>query len=105
MNYSIFVTPRAESDLNDIYTYLAFSLYEPSTAESLYQSILKAIYSLEQPPHRYPLYEEEPWFSKGYHKLLVKKYLVFYSIDENLHQIRIVRILYGGRDIGAQLSE
>ena len=105
MNHDIFYTAKAWNDLEEIYEYIALQLQEPVIAQRMYNSIVSAIHSLDTFPLRYALFENEPWKSRGLRKLLVKKYLVFYTVDEVKKAVNIIRIIYGGRDLDKQLTE
>lgn len=43
------------------------------------------------------LVTDETLRNKGYHKLIVDNYIVFYLVDEEDKQVVIMRILYSGR--------
>lgn len=105
MRYQIFYTAGAKRDLRGIYSYIAEDLLVPDTAAGQVQRIMKEIRSLEEMPMRYRLYDDEPWHSLGLRFFPVDNYLVFYLPDDNTNAVRIVRIMYGGRDIRRQLDE
>lgn len=105
MRYQIFYTAGAKRDLRGIYSYIAEELLVPDTAAGQVQRIMKEIRSLEEMPMRYRLYDDEPWHGLGLRFFPVDNYLVFYLPDENINTVRIVRIMYGGRDIRRQLDE
>ena len=54
--------------------------------------------------NRVPLTEEEPWHSRGVHKLPVKNYLVYFWVDEETKKVQVFGIIYGRRDQRHQLS-
>ena len=58
----------------------------------------EAMSSLTEMPQRCPLLVDERLFQKGYRKIIVKNYVVFFSIDEKNYVVDIERILYGRRD-------
>ena len=105
MRYQIVYTAGAKRDLRGIYSYIAEELLVPDTAAGQVQRIMKEIRSLEEMPMRYRLYDDEPWHSLGLRFFPVDNYLVFYLPDDNTNAVRIVRIMYGGRDIRRQLDE
>ena len=105
MKYDVFYTDRAREDLEDIYGYIAFGLFEPLTAQRMTRSIIEAARSLEEFPQRNGLYDHEPWRSAGLRKLLVKNYIIFHTVNEENKAVTIIRIMYGGRDIKKQLGE
>jgi len=105
MSWSIVYSEQAKQDLRSIYEYIAFILLEKGTAAVLCKEIVTEINSLDMMPKRYPLYHDERWASLGIHYLSVKDYLVFYHVDDDNEVVSIVRIGYGGQDIGRFLSE
>lgn len=105
MSWNIVYTAQARQDLRDIYEYIALGLLAPETATGQTQRIMKAIRSLREMPMRHQLYEEEPWHSRGIRFLPIDNYLIFYLLEETQNIVNIVRIMYGGRDVGSQLNE
>lgn len=105
MRYKIFYTAGAKRDLRGIYSYIAEELLVPDTAAGQVQRIMKEIRSLEEMPMRYRLYDDEPWHGLGLRFFPVDNYLVFYLPDESTDTVRVVRIMYGGRDIRRQLEK
>ena len=105
MSWSIVYSDQAKQDLQSIYEYIAFSLREKGTASQLYKEIVTEINSLDMMPKRYPLYHDERWASLGIHYLSVKDYLIFYHVDDDNEVVSIVRVGYGGQEIGRFLSE
>ena len=104
MIYSVQITSRAESDLREIYGYIAYELLSPPTAVRQLQRLEEEILSLDQMPNRYPAYLEEPWHSRGLRVMSVDNYLVFYIPDAATQTVSVIRVMYGGRDIGSQLD-
>jgi len=98
-------TDEALRDLQDIYDYISFVLLEPGIAEKQTDSIMDAADSLGNMPFRYRLYENEPWRSRGLRILPVDNWVILYLPDETQNTVAIIRIMYGGRDIDAQLNQ
>lgn len=105
MNYQIELTNQAKNDLDEIYGYIAFTLLSPDVAANMYHSIIDCIRSLDSMPLRNALMDDEPWKSRGLRRCFVKNYTIFYLVDETKLIVRIVRIMYSGRDVRYQLSE
>lgn len=105
MSFQIEFTKKAKEDLNEIYSYIAFTLLSPDVAKEMYYSIIKGIQSLDELPLRNAVMNDEPWKSLGLRKCFIKNYTAFYLVDETNPRVRIVRIMYSGRDIQKQLSE
>lgn len=97
--YDILFSEEALSDLEGIYSYIAFSLEAPVAAEIQLNHIRAEVRSLCSMPERYMLVGWEPWHSMKMHRLIVDNYIVFYLVNNSEAKVDIVRIFYGGRDI------
>ena len=104
MIYDIEISEQAEVDLRNLYLYIAVDLQSPETGESQLERIKEAIYALDKFPERFRLYDEEPWRSLGVRMLVVDNYIVLYVVKEEKDQVTIIRVMYNGRDIKAQLK-
>ncbi len=103
--WEIRYTETAKNDLKGILAYISGVLLEPGIAADLYRDLTAAIRSLETMPYRFHLYDAEPWAGQGIRVLRLKNYLTFYQPDEATHTVRIIRVMYGGRDIDEQLKQ
>lgn len=104
MKYTVNLLPEAVKDINGIYEYIALNLGEKEIAVNMINLIEKNILSLDEMPGRYKIYENEPWKSRGVHIMPVKRYLVFYVVDDNEKVVNIFRVIYGSRDIDNALN-
>ena len=104
MIYTVQITSRAETDLREIYEYIAYELLSPPTAARQLQRLEEEILSLDQMPSRYPAYLEEPWYSRGLRVMSVDNYLVFYIPNAAAQAVTVIRVMYGGRDVSSQLD-
>ena len=96
--YRVDVSEPAENDLKDIVRYIASQLSAPISALNMMELLEEAMAGLSDIPQRCPLVTDERLAQMGYRKLVVKKYIVFFSIDENNKMVDVERILYGRRD-------
>ena len=97
--WNITVTPEFRDDVRNIYSYIANELLEPASAKNVADRILKAVASLSELPLRYPLYEKEPWQSRGLRKLTVGNYIVFYLANEETGTVIVLHVFYAGRNV------
>ena len=104
MSWTVNFTDEAKTELKSIYSYIHDVLLEPQTALAQINRIKKATDALDQFPFRYRIYDQEPWRTKGLRVMPVDNYLVFYVPDESRNVVEIIRIIYGGRNIEAQLE-
>ncbi len=80
MIYNIVYSDMSKKDIDDIYRYIAYSLLVPNVAKKQIARIIDAISTLETLPHRYKLYDKEPFKSRGLRWFRVDKYIVFYYL-------------------------
>lgn len=104
-NYSVRITPQAQAHLSEITGYIANSLQAPTAALRLLDTLEKAINSLSFMPHRIALTDEEPWKTKGIHRMVVRNFLVYFWIDEQENTVHITAVIYGRRDQAQQLAQ
>lgn len=97
-SYRIRYTPLAYADLDNIDSYISETLCNPQAAENLLDEMESSIRQLKN----YPLLGFEvndPYLaSKGYRKITVQNYLVFYLIDHTEKNVIIMRVLHGARE-------
>jgi toxin ParE1/3/4 len=97
--YEVRYSDEAVNDLEEIFSYIAFSLQAPVAAELQVNRIRAEIKSLYSMPERYMLVDWEPWHSLKIHRVIVDSYIVFYHVNDCEATVDIVRIFYGGRNI------
>lgn len=103
--WNVKLSPEFKQEVRDIYSYIANTLLVPETALKQIDRILKAVESLDEMPQRNPLYEREPWKTRGLRKLVVDNFVVFYLINEKQKDVVIFHVFYGGRNITELLEE
>ncbi len=104
MMYHVKISRQAETDLRDIYEYIAFELQAPENAAGQIDRLQNLILGLGHMPKRFCSYEKEPWKSRELRVAPVDNYLVFYIPDDSTETVTIIRVMYGGRDIDTQLN-
>ena len=104
MIYEVRLTTEAENDLRSIFEYIAFELQSPQNATGQLDRLEQSIMSLDQMPERFRVYEKEPWHSRNLRIMPVDNYLVFYIPNHEEHTVKVMRVMYGGRDIAKQLN-
>lgn len=84
-------------DLEDIFNYLSNNLYAQKSAKDFIIKIEEKVMKLSDHPYLGPFVKDEKLKSKGYRKIIVDNYILFYLINEADHEVVIMRCLYGGR--------
>ncbi|CFY11037.1 Toxin-antitoxin system, RelE/ParE toxin family [Syntrophomonas zehnderi OL-4] len=96
--YRVDISEPAENDLMDIVRYIASQLSAPVSALHMMELLDETMTGLSDMPQRCPFIADERLSQMGYRKLIVKNYVVFFSIDEKNKVVDVERILYGRRD-------
>ena len=82
MRYQVLFSLEAASDLDNVFSYIAFDLLSPETAENLITTIEKEIESLRDYPFRCALVPDEDWNRYGIREMTVKNYCVYYIFEK-----------------------
>ncbi|MDW7674717.1 MAG: type II toxin-antitoxin system RelE/ParE family toxin [Bacillota bacterium] len=78
-----------------MYSYISQELFAVSTANNLLERLERSIMSLRDFPFSCNLVADELLKKKGYRKLIVDNYIIFYIVDEFDKRVVIMRVLYG----------
>ena len=95
MNYSVNITDLAEEDILATVKYISNALKNPIAANNLLDEIEKHEKKLEEMPNIYPFVNDEYLSQKGIKYVIIKNYLMFFTIDENNKIVNVIRFLYG----------
>ncbi len=99
--YTVQITDKALTDMEEIYTYIAEQLLAPENAIEQYNRIAEAIQNLNVFPERVRIMESEPEHAMGLRQLPIDNFLVFYVIEDN--RVVVTRVLYSASDISRRL--
>ncbi len=105
MRYEVKLTAQAIEQIEEIVQYLSKILLVPETARKWADTLQCEAAKLDSMPSRCPLTEEEPWHTKGIHKMPFKNFLVYYLINEDKKVVWITAVIYGRRDQIAALVD
>jgi len=96
--YFLNITDIAEEDILSTVRYIANVLKAPMAANNLLDEIEKYEEILENTPNIYPFVSDEYLAKKGLRFVMVKNYIMFYTINEDEKTVNVIRFLYGRRD-------
>ena len=105
MKYCVRMTEQAAADLRSFFEYIAYDLLAGQNALAQLDRLEQAILSLEEMLERYHRYERKPWKGRNLRMMPVDRYLVFYIPQEDKQSVTVLRVMFGGRSIPAQLKE
>jgi len=96
--YSLRFVPKAYDDLEQIFRYISETLFAETAAINLLDDIETSIMHLCSFPLSGSPVLDEPLRIKGYRRIIVDNYMVFYLVNEPEKQVVIMRILYGAQN-------
>jgi len=98
LKYRVDISEPAEEDLRDILRYISSQLDAPITAMNMLEKIEDALAKLSEMPDRCPIVRDERLADMGYHRLEIKNYTAFFTINEKDKVVDVERILFSRRD-------
>ena len=102
--YRIEITTSARNDIYDIFNYISNELNNISAANKLKIKLFKEINNISIFPFGSPIVYINFKSIYKYRSLKVKNYSIFYTVNEELKVITIVRVLYSKRDFNSILK-
>lgn len=101
--YNLIILPEAQKDIREIVLYIARELAAPQAALNLQEAFQEGIHSLSRMPERVKTVDEQPWKDAGVRKIRVKNYYIYFIISEADHAVKIMAVIYAGRDQEKQM--
>ena len=104
-NYRLVILPEAQNDIRSIILYIAGELAAPLAALELQGNFEDCILSLSYMPERIKTVDEQPWKNSGVRRTRVKNYYIYFVISESEETVKILAVIYTGRDQSKQMLE
>lgn len=102
--YKLEFLPVAKDDMLEIIKYISGELKNKQAAENLAEEFISAAESLRQFPYSHQVYSPLKPLETEYRKVIVKNYLMFYTVDEKEKTVTIMRVIYARRDLTKQID-
>ena len=99
MAYRYKLTPLAVSDMDDTLNYISEKLLNPRAADDLYHGIQQEIIKICDTPFAFPNCSRYLIADENIRHAIVRNYILIYEASQAEKMIKILRFLYGGRDI------
>ncbi|MCL2068045.1 MAG: type II toxin-antitoxin system RelE/ParE family toxin [Treponema sp.] len=103
--YSVNITEIAEEDILSTIKYISDELKAPKAANDLLNEIEKHEEILGRTPNIYSKVPDEYLATKGLKFVIIKNYLMFFTVEEDEKLVNVIRFLYGRRDWKNILTE
>lgn len=94
-NYKIVFTNDSIAEMDSIYNYISRKLYAPNSAKKLMEKVEEEVQSLKRMPERYEVIKKLPEINIEYRRIVVKNFVVIYTISEEEKTIYIAHMFYG----------
>ena len=96
--FKVIVTELAHQDLDNIVSYIAVQLANPTAASDFLDEVEKCYGYLKSNPMIYPKCNNSSLEKEGYRKAMVKNYIIIYKVDEDAKKVSVLRFFYGAQD-------
>ncbi len=96
--YKIIYTKECINEMQEIYNYISINLRARSQADKLFTEIRQRIIELSIFPKMYAIIAKHDKADRIYHRMVVKNYIVLYTIDYIRHKVYISHIFYQRRN-------
>lgn len=96
--YKVIITPQAQQHLKGIRDYILYELKSLTAAKNTLLLLKSEIESLEYMPNRFPLVNEIRQNENNIHKISVKNFLIYFTVDENESTVYVFAVIYARRD-------
>ena len=93
--YKIRFTKECKREMDNIYQYISRKLYSPNSAKELMRMVEKSIYNLKEMPEIHGIIKQHDDLDLQYRKIVVKNYIIIYTILEEHKTVSIVHMYYG----------
>ena len=104
-NYQYNFTKKAETDLDEILSYISIELSNPDAAASFLKDLQTVLTSICSVPKIGRIVENEFLPDKEIRKSLVGNYVLYYLPDTEEKSIYVLRILYSRRNLDELVRE
>lgn len=96
--YKVIITPTAYKEMKKIYDYIIDDLYAVSAAKELLQKVEEKIQRLKYAPIIHSRIEKYDELKRNYRRIVIKKYVILYTIDEKNKIVFVSHMYYSRRN-------
>jgi plasmid stabilization system protein ParE len=96
--YFVDITDAAENDILSTADHVANVLKAPVAANNLLDELEKIEQTLAATPYIYPKAPDDYLAEKGLRFVMVKNFILFYTVNDKEQKVYGIRFLYGRRD-------
>lgn len=97
-SFEVEFTEECVEEMTEIYEYISNNLKEYNAAKRLMTEITNRVLDLKNVPELYMRIGKTDRLKREYHRMVVKNYVILYTIDFEKRKIYISRMIYGRRN-------
>ncbi|MCM1114174.1 MAG: type II toxin-antitoxin system RelE/ParE family toxin [Clostridium sp.] len=102
--YKLEFLPTAKNDMLEIAKYISDELKNPVAALKLAENLIASAENICVFPYSNNVYTPIKSLEKEYRRIIVKNYMMFYTIDEDTKTVTIMRVIYAKRNMDKQIK-
>lgn len=96
--FEVEFTEQYIEEMTEIYDYISDELKENESAKRLINEVNEKILSLAENPNLYMEIGKVDRLKRAYHRMVVRNYVVLYTVDYESKKVFASRIVYGKRN-------
>ena len=96
--YKVIITPTAYKEINRIYDYITEDLYAEKAAKDLMEQVETVVQNLKSSPKIHAEIDKFDELKRVYRRIVIKNYIILYTIDEDNSVVFVSHMYYGGRN-------
>ncbi len=97
-SYKVIITSTAAREINRIYEYIAEDLYAEKAAKELMRNLENNLLKLKEMPQIYTKIEKLDDLKRNYRRIVIKNFIVLYTVDKDKKITYISHMYYGKRN-------
>ncbi len=96
--FEVEFTDECIEEMIEIYEYISNNLKEDNAAKRLMTEVTDRVLDLANAPELYMKIGKADKLKREYHRMVVKNYIILYTIDFGKRKVYISRMIYGKRN-------
>lgn len=97
-NYEVEFTEECIQEMKKVYDYIKDNLNAENSAKNIMNMVEKTVTNLVNEPRMYMEIPQYIGTNEIYRRIVIKNYVLLYTIDEEKNKIFISHMYYGGRN-------
>lgn len=96
--YEVEFTEDCRDEIREIYKYISENLVNKDAAKRLMREMKENVMNLSETPKLYPIIDKKDRRKREFRRMLIKNYVILYTLDENEKKVYISHMYYGRKN-------